>query len=356
MAGRLLRLAAGLLPAGRREWGQAMRAELAQIEPGPPRLWFALSCLRGSLTQPGLISTAGYPLLMLGVIIGVVAWTGRVTYVPLRAALIGLVVILVALSWLARRPGPLGPVSPSRAARLVRSGGYGLVGAAVLVIVHSLRLADGDLAAKARIEVPACAAVLAIYTVAFVTTTARRFAASTPVLAVGGGCGLAAAAWWLVPVLARPPVPVSSAGGLAAVAMAALAAAVIIVTAASCAGTLAALRHSGRARPDPSGVLRRAAIAGLCAATAAALLIFVAADGLLQFFPHWVASASPPNAPAADRLANSRDADEDAWFLVLYIGFLLAVTLSSAAVVTRRPGPAAPRSASPGPPGPAAVC
>lgn len=83
-AGRLLGWAVRVLPAGRQEWGRAMQAELAQVEPGSARRKFALSCLRASLIQPWLIGAVGCRLLMLGVIAGAVAWTGRVSYVPLR--------------------------------------------------------------------------------------------------------------------------------------------------------------------------------------------------------------------------------------------------------------------------------
>lgn len=90
LAGRLLRWVVRLLPAGRQEWGQAMLAELARVEAGRARRRFARDCLRASLLQPWVVGVIGFPVLGLGAIVGIVAWTTTVRYVPLRCALIAL--------------------------------------------------------------------------------------------------------------------------------------------------------------------------------------------------------------------------------------------------------------------------
>jgi hypothetical protein len=316
MAGRLLGWAVLLLPAGRREWGRAMQAEFARIEPRPARWRFALGCVRVSLTQPRKLGAFTYPLLVPGVIAGAVIWTGKVAYAPLRGGLIALVVTLVAMSWLARRPWPFGPLAQDRIARLLRAGGYALVGTAALLIINGFSSATANLEEKAQVGVPILACVLTIYMVAFVTMTARGSAARIQALAIGGGCGIAAAVVYLLPVLVRPPLPVSNGWAIAAVA------------AAACAATLI-----GRGRAD------QRLVAALSAVTVAALLISVSVDGLLQFFPRWVPDTSPANVPAADRLANNRAGAEDPYFAVLLLGCLLAAALSIVILVTRRPRP-----------------
>lgn len=62
---RLLRVASRLLPAGRREWGRAMEAELAVLDRG--RWNFALSCTRAvvsrSATLPRLVRVGGLAVI-----------------------------------------------------------------------------------------------------------------------------------------------------------------------------------------------------------------------------------------------------------------------------------------------------
>src|SRR4051812_41265404 len=80
MAGRVLGWAVRLLSADRRaEWGQAMRAELAQLDDAPQRRRFAFGCLRGSLSGPRPLAAIGSRTLMLGLVAAAVVWTGRVT-------------------------------------------------------------------------------------------------------------------------------------------------------------------------------------------------------------------------------------------------------------------------------------
>jgi hypothetical protein len=316
MAARLLGWALVLLPPGRREWGRAMRAELAQITSGPQRWRFALSCARVSLTRPHLIGAIRYPLLTLAAITGIVAWTGSVPYPPLRGAIIALVGVLLALSWLARR---FGPVGRGRTARLVRAGGYLLVGAVASLIIGELRLRTGNAVEQANTGVPVYTIVLACYMVAFATMTARRTASRVPALMIGSGCGIATAGVCLAPILASPPLPASDHWAIAAIA------------AATCVAALAGVPWAGGGR--------QSLIAALCAATVTALLIFVSADGLLQFFSHWVPDTSPANVPAADRLANNIAGVADRYYAVLAIGCLPAVALSVVGLATRRPRP-----------------
>ena len=51
--GRLLAAAAATLPAGRRDWGEAMAAELAQVQERGARWRFAAGCARAAVFPPG---------------------------------------------------------------------------------------------------------------------------------------------------------------------------------------------------------------------------------------------------------------------------------------------------------------
>src|SRR5206468_1801624 len=76
----LLDAAVRALPARRREWGEAMRAELPAIGAGRARWRFAAGCLRVVAVQPELLRGIGYPLLGVGVLAAAATWTGRIAY------------------------------------------------------------------------------------------------------------------------------------------------------------------------------------------------------------------------------------------------------------------------------------
>ena len=82
---RLLRLAERALPPEHRTWTQAMRAELAYVEPGRARLGFAAGCLRAACAEwlgvflrsnaPFAIGVgAGIPFILHASIDGSGAW------------------------------------------------------------------------------------------------------------------------------------------------------------------------------------------------------------------------------------------------------------------------------------------
>jgi hypothetical protein len=136
-AGWLLAAAAGVLPSSRREWGTAMQAELAGIGPRGERWRFSVGCLWVVATRPAVWRHAGYPLLMLGILLATVRETARIGYAPLHWGLVGLVGTLVLVASLGR-VGPLGPVAGNRTARGLRAGGYLLVGALAAEAVMSM--------------------------------------------------------------------------------------------------------------------------------------------------------------------------------------------------------------------------
>jgi hypothetical protein len=77
---RLLRWAAGLLSAQRREWGQAMLGELDHIE-GRGRRWrFTIGCIGAALLLPPWGRAGAAAMAMLGVAMGGPGLASRSAY------------------------------------------------------------------------------------------------------------------------------------------------------------------------------------------------------------------------------------------------------------------------------------
>jgi hypothetical protein len=135
LAGTLSRMLAGaarLLPADRRHWAEAVRAEADQV----PAIWPRLTWLAGGFwlvaKEGGMARKIGYWIGAAG-IAAAAAW---VVWLSWRTAgpgdpesqtdrirvLVG-AVTLAGLPWVARGRGLFGPVADSSVARLVRIGG-----------------------------------------------------------------------------------------------------------------------------------------------------------------------------------------------------------------------------------------
>ena len=316
-AGWLLATAVWLLPAGRREWGRAMQAELAAIGPRRDRRRFAVGCTRMAMTQPAMIGTVGYPLLTVAALVAVVTLTGPIDYPPLHAGLIGLVAVLVTVSWLGRQLRLLGPVGDGRAARMLRAGGCLLIAAMVSGVVLRFRSATDNLPEKASVGVPAYTVVLTIYLLGFVIMTARRSAATGPALAIGGASGVAAGAVWSVLVLVHPPVPDSALPAVAVIGAA--------------AGVTALITAWGR------GSGETACLAAACTGTVAALLIVLVTHAAVTVGPvGWVPPLAPVALTTTDQLAQSRIEAEDPYVAVLLLGCLLAAASSALNIAAQR--------------------
>jgi hypothetical protein len=320
LAARLLDGVLRLMPAGRGEWGRAMRAELAAIGPARQRLSFAVSCARAVAGQPAAYRRAGYSLLVAGALVVAAARAATLAYLPLRLGVVGLVGVLVALSWLGRRPGPLGPVGRSAPARLVRAAGYLLVAVLTLGLLPSLGKHPDQASDAARIA-PVFTVVLATFLVGFLTLTTQRSAANARVLAAGAGAGVAAAAVWTLGVLVIRPIPTS------------ITPAVLLVGAGMVAAGLAnAGRHASRAGHE------RSLLAALSAGVIGALLIFQLVVVLSTFGPpSLIPDLAAPALTAADDLAQSRDEIQDPYVVVAFGAFILAALLTIAALDARHP-------------------
>jgi hypothetical protein len=300
-AERLLGWSVRMLPARRREWGRAMQAELAAIEPGPARWGFALGCARAALGHPATIAGVAQRLPAAAVVIGAALFAGGIRPASLRREVIAMVAILALVSWLARRGAIFGPAARGRTARVVGAAGFAVIATETLIFIGWARGRGPD-GGSATTLVVVWTAMLTVYSIALARLTARRSAVSRRTLVAGAGTGVTAAAAWLAAAALDPAVPTSS--GPAVVAIAA---------GAACAGLA-----SGR----PFGRGTQSRIAGLCAAAGGALLIAVMIDGPLRLFSPWVANSAPPASGSVERLVDSIG--------VWWLGCLLAAALSLA--------------------------
>jgi hypothetical protein len=132
MLARMLRTTARLLPPGRREWAEAVRAEAGQVPAGWPRLGWLAGGLWLAVREAEMMRKVVY-WLGVGIVAATAAWAVRLSWHASSAAhplvvtdrvrvLVG-VAALAGLPWAGRRRGWFGPVGTSITARLVRVAG-----------------------------------------------------------------------------------------------------------------------------------------------------------------------------------------------------------------------------------------
>jgi hypothetical protein len=312
----LLAVVVKLLPAGRRDWGRAMRAESAAIEPGRERWTHALSCARAVCAQPTAVRAWGYPLLTLAGLAGVLTWSHGIGYVPLRLGVVATVALLLGVAWWGRRPGVLGPVADSRMARAVRAGGCLLVGALTATFASAAGT-HGPPADAARTGVPLFAAMLTSCLIGFLALTAQRTAVTARALAAGVAASFGVAGIWGVTQLAFPPLPADIRGAVIAIWLAV--AAVVLLGARQQAGA------------------RDILLAVLFIAILAPLLVFVEVLLLSSHGPAWLIPDLVPMALSpADDLANSRIEIQDPYMAMLLVAWLSALALTCVAIAGGR--------------------
>jgi hypothetical protein len=195
VASRALAVAVRVLPSHRRDWGQAMRSELAAIEDLSARRRHALGCARAVLLTDAVVLRAvavHVIALTFGAVALALAIAIRSTGVRIEA--IAFVVILAVLSWCGRRDGMLGPVGDSRLARGIRGGGYAAVGCCAVMILASP--GHGD---PGGWWIAALSVTLYLATVLF--ATARRTAAAAPTLKLSAALVTSGLMAWWVPML-----------------------------------------------------------------------------------------------------------------------------------------------------------
>ncbi len=306
MMAALLRVSAGLLPADRRVWVQALSAEAASVPAGRRRLAWLAGGAWLTLRQSASADLLGYPLV-LAAAAGTAwsAWSGPAgdSAVAInRVDVITIAVLLVGLPWVIRLVR--GPVANTRLARVVRGGGYAAVLALVLVKAAVERVADAPPnnahgAAVAWLGEGAFLIVMAGYAAVILVSTARRSPGSpgSVVIGIGAGGAIGIIAYTLGPL----GFPLRFAGSWPSLGYdAAMAAGILLAACAPVAAGLAAARGAGQSGSGTERSGSRAgqgagrsgsrtgqgAIAGLCTGATAALVVAVLSTATIALLPH----------------------------------------------------------------------
>ena len=288
----LLRRSTALLPADRQVWARALCAEAYEVPEGWPRLAWLVGGARWVAREAALGRGLAYPFAFAAAAAGT-AWTawsgppGDPAVVINRIDVIAIAVILAALPWVIRRT--CGPVAASRQAKLLRIGGYAAVFTLVVVKAAVERVADAppnnlNGLARAWIGEVAFLAVMAGYAALILASTARR----SPALPSTVGVGTAVGAVLGVLVYALGPLgfPLRFTGAAPArLYDLAMTLGVMLALCAPMAAGLAAARRARRLAPTAPRV-RQGAIAGLCAGTAAALVVAVLSTATIALLPY----------------------------------------------------------------------
>jgi hypothetical protein len=288
----LLGRSAGLLPAARRDWVEAMLAEAGEILSWTSRvawlgggLWLVVRAV-----QLRVIRVLAFAAAAAGVVS--VAWPGSSSNsaVPLnRMYVVVTVVVLAVLPGVIRRY--FGPVRGGWMPRAARAGGYAMVLA--LIAAKAVKDRDGSKLGAYFAVVPGIWAmeillllVIAAYVAGLLILTSQRVRLTRWILPIV--IALGAVTGGVLYVLAPLGVNVDPGGpswrwwGLAALAL------------PLATGFLAA-RMSGRdTRPTALGPVLQGCVAASCAMAAAALLLAVLTSVTIALFPQHVPLQTPP--------------------------------------------------------------
>jgi hypothetical protein len=314
---QLLAATVRVLPARHRDWGRAMKAELASITDRPDRRSFARGCVWAAAAEFHLLRGTAHLLAVLATLGTLFAWIAAVDSRPLAVVLYAVIPVLAAVCWTARQAGMFGPAGKGIVAGLLRVAGYliaAAIAAAALAHAHPATLEAIDEGSGLLMLSTIGAGLL----VGLVTVVAKQSAATAQVLITGVGSGLAGTVAWVIVMLVAPPIPTSVGWALVATAVAAI------------LGVLA----NSRRTDTTAGCL----LAGLIAVTTAMFFLFVAVGALAQWGPDWLIPAISPHALPADRVANSRIEIVDPYVLILVLSGAAATVTSAVAVITRRRG------------------
>jgi hypothetical protein len=292
--------AASLLPAGRREWAEAVWAEAHQVPPGLSRLaWRAggVWMLAREALRPRLIGRATL-FAAAAAAAAWAAWPGssasRATP-GVRVYVITMVLLLAGLPLLARPF--LGPAGDSRAARLLRAATWAALlalmpaEAAVYQFAETPPREGTDLrlylliawkvGGKAPLKI-VFLVLMALYVAAILWMTSRRSRVAPATLAAGTGAGLAlglvmyaVAPLGLSKAATNPWLPGSDVDPLVLLAW------LMLLCGPAAAAVVADRRYAGRgSAPPPAGArIRQMMAAGLLTSLAGALFVTVLGMG-----------------------------------------------------------------------------
>ena len=301
MLAGLLGRSAGLLPAARRDWAEAVLAEAGEVRAGAGRvawlgggLWLvAREVVMGRVIRVLAFAVAAAGMVWIG-------WPGASSNsaTPLnRVYAVGTVVLLAVLPWVVRRY--FGPVRSGWAPRAARVGGYAMVLALIAAKTVKDRLGS-ELGAYFPVIPPVWALqivlllVIAAYVAGLLILTSRRRVGFPSRLArwilpigIGFGAATAGVLYALAPlgVAVDPSGPSLKWWGLAALA-------VPLAT-----GFLAARLSARDTRPAALGPVQQGSLAASCAMATAALLLAVLTSVTIALFPHHVPLQFPGPPP-----------------------------------------------------------
>jgi WD40 repeat protein len=272
-AGRVIGAAVWLMPPGRRDWGEAMRAELACLSAPAERRDFAFGCLRAVVASCVLTAVVKYVAFVSATIAFAVV-SGMTGAIRTEIVLCGLLAPLV-LWRVGRGDGGRGAVGASRVVRACR-------GAHLLLAALGLGAAAGFLASVVPPEgtpvvVAALAllmAVLAGHVAIGLVLTSAASRARTLTAALATGFGVACGVGWCVVMPFNRPLALPPGWRLGT----ALGVALIVVGLPALA-SVAAIRFSGEAG--------QGWLAGLGTASVAALVVLASGAATIWFLP-WV--------------------------------------------------------------------
>ena len=292
----LLGRSAGLLPAARRDWAEAVLAEAGEVRAGAGRvawlgggLWLvAREVVMGRAIRVLAFAVAAAGMVWIG-------WPGASSNsaTPLnRVYAVSTVVLLAVLPWVVRRY--FGPVRSGWAPRAARVGGYAMVLALIAAKTVKDRLGS-KLGAYFPVIPPVWALqivlllVIAAYVAGLLILTSQqrvRLARWILPTAIGFGAVTAGVLYPLAPlgVKVDPNGPSLKWWGLAALAL------------PLATGFLAARLSARDTRPAALGPTGQGALAASCATATAALLLAVLTSVTIALFPHHVPLEGTPAA------------------------------------------------------------
>jgi hypothetical protein len=309
--GLLLAVVVRLLPAGRRDWGRALRAELDGVVPRGERWAFAVGGATTVVRQFAVLKSLAYTMITVAIVAAAAVWSGSIGDAPLRWPVMGVVLALAGVTSMGRLRGPLGPVRRDKTARLVRGAGFVVVAVAA---AGFLSYAPGwDNLEEARAMVPVIGATLVCWLAGLIAVTADRSVAADRTLRWGALSGVAAAVVWLANVFALGRVPFDN--GLAIALLAVATASAVIAT---------------------SGQTAQAWIAALVTGAVGTLLVVIELVVVAGLAPaRMIPDLAPAALTRADGLELSRNELQDPFVSVFFIGGLIALALGIVAVSAR---------------------
>jgi hypothetical protein len=298
--GAVRRGAARLVPAGRRDWVEAVWAEAPEMPPGLRRLaWHAGGVrliAREALMRRGIGSMA-----LLAVAAGLAAWgawpgpPGSFATSVARADVITMVVLLAGLALLVRRF--FGPAARSRAARFLRTGAcaaiLALIAAKAAVVQFAFapprggvdlrlyRLISGEGFGDSWRPEILFLVVMALYAAAILWMTSGRSRVAPATLAIGAGAGMVlGAVMYAVAPLGLAAATDPWLPGLNPFVVLAW---ILLLGAPAAAAVLAERRYTASASspPPPAARARQVAAAGVLTGLVGALSVTVLGTGTI---------------------------------------------------------------------------